>query len=177
MSNRGQLIVGAAIIVVGLIILIGNVLNINLWSICWPTALILLGLWVLFGPRLSGNSSEVTILPIGDVRRDESWDISDEDFWLFVGDIDLDLSQADIPLGETRFQIYSFAGDVELLVPPDVGVAISCTAFVSTVKAFGGVKESFLAPQHRTSDNYATADRKIRLNVTCFAGEVSLGKG
>ena len=174
MSNRGQLIAGVAIIVVGMIILIGNVFNINLWSICWPTALIFLGVWLLVGPRLRRNGPEVTILPIADVRRDETWDISDEDFWLFVGDIDLDLTQAEIPLGETRFQVYGFAGDVELQVPADVGVAISCVAFVSTIKAFGDVQEKFLVSQSSTSDNYATADRKIRVNVTCFVGEVKV---
>ena len=43
MRDKGQIIIGAVIVFVGLIFLIGNVLNVNVWAFCWPVGLILLG--------------------------------------------------------------------------------------------------------------------------------------
>lgn len=172
MRNQGQLLAGIIIIAIGVAILFGNLFNINLWAICWPAGMIVLGLWLLLRPKLAGPDTGVSLLPLGDVQRDGAWTVHDEEFWMFVGDIDLDLTQAILPAGETRFRVFEFVGDVELLARADVGLSISSTAFVSNVKAFGEKRESFLAPIHVTSDNYETAERRIKLEVLCFASDV-----
>lgn len=174
MRSQGQLVIGLGIIAIGVIILIGNVFDINLWGLCWPTALILLGLWLLLRPRMVREGAEVTLIPIGDVQRDENWDLEDEEFWVFVGDLDLDLARAEIPVGELNYRVYGFVGDVELIVPADVGVSVSSTAFVSTIKAFGDKQEHFLSPARVTSDNYDTAERRVRLEAYSFIGDVKV---
>lgn len=174
MRSQGQLIAGIAIILIGLVILFGNIFNINLWGICWPTALILLGLWLLLRPRMVSPGTHVSFVLIGDVNRDGAWEVIDEEFWMLVGDIDLDLTQAQVPVGETRLRVVKFVGDLEVLVPADVAVALDVHAFVSNVKAFGERSENFLAPVHLTSDGYAAAERRVRLDVLWFAGEVKI---
>jgi predicted membrane protein len=174
MRNQGQLVMGLIIIAVGVVILFGNLFNINLWAICWPTGLILLGLWVLVRPRMVRDGSEVTLVPLGNVRRDETWHVADEEFWVFVGDIDLELGRADLPVGETTFRTYGFVADVEIVVPAEAGVAVTSTAFVSNIKAFGDKKEGFLMPLHVVSDNYDTAERRVHLHCYSFVGEVKV---
>lgn len=174
MRNQGQLLAGIIIIAIGVAILFGNVFNINLWAICWPTGMILLGLWLLLRPQLAGPNTGVSLLPLGDVQREGPWTVRDEEIWMFVGDIDLDLTQAIVPPGETRFRVFKFVGDVELLAPADIGLSVSSTAFVSSVKAFGDKVENFLVPVHMASDNYETAERRVRLEVLCFVGDVKV---
>lgn len=177
MRSQGQLVAGVLIILLGVVILLSNVFNINLWGICWPSALILLGLWLLVRPRLVEQGTGVSLVPIGAVDRAGAWQVSDEEFWVFVGDIDLDLTVAEIPEGVTRLRTYGFVGDVELIVPRDVGVSLSSTAFVSDIKAFGDRHEHFLTPLHLDSDNYETAVRKIRLETHAFVGDVKIRQG
>lgn len=52
---------GLALVVVGLALLAGNLLNINIWAYLWPVALILTGLWILFGSRLRNNKEIETL--------------------------------------------------------------------------------------------------------------------
>jgi lia operon protein LiaF len=174
MRNQGQLIAGVAIIAIGLIILFSNLLDINLWGLCWPALLIVLGLWLLLRPQMVGRDAHVSVKLIGDFDRAGAWEPVDEEFWVLVGDIDLDLTGTSIPVGETRFRTYGFVGDVELIVPRDVGVAVTSTAFVSDVKAFGDRRETFLAPLEVTSENYAAAERKVRLLTYAFVGDVKV---
>ena len=177
MEKSGQLIAGTAIILIGLMLLVASLFDLPIWDLCWPTLLILLGLWILLRPRLAGPATGASLVPIGDIRRDEGWELENEEFWVFVADVDLDLRRADLPVGETRYRVTGFAGDVELLAPAEVGMAVNATAFVVTVKADGDKTDHILAPFHYTSDNYAAAERRVRLDVIWFAGEIRIRHG
>jgi lia operon protein LiaF len=63
---------------------------------------------------------------------------------------------------------------VRLIVPEDVGVSLSSSAFVSDVRLFGRKRDSILAPVRMTSENYETAERQVRLETTAFVGDVKV---
>jgi hypothetical protein len=74
--RRGNLIWGIIIIFVGILLLLDNLNilppNINVWTLIWPMALILLGLWFLVGPRLWGNRQlevEQVAIPLESARQ------------------------------------------------------------------------------------------------------------
>jgi hypothetical protein len=50
--SRGSIFFGIILLVVGIIFLVDQFLNIDLWLIVWPVLLILLGLWFLVGRNL-----------------------------------------------------------------------------------------------------------------------------
>jgi lia operon protein LiaF len=174
MRNQGQLFLGGLLIFLGLLFLFGTLFRINVWAFCWPIGLILLGAWILLRPRMIAPGTPVHVTPLGEINRDGSWRVANEEFWLFVGDAKFDLTHADIPIGETTLRLFGFVGDVELIVPQGVGVAVSSTAFVIDLKIFGQPKENFVMPYSYTSDDYATADRKVRLEVTHFVASVKV---
>jgi hypothetical protein len=60
MMRSGSLVWGLIIIVVGIMLLLGNLglLPVNAWQLVWPVVLIVLGLSFLFGPRLYGTRAE-----------------------------------------------------------------------------------------------------------------------
>lgn len=176
MRDRGQVFIGAAIILAGLVFLIGNQFNINVWAFCWPTALILLGVWLLVRTQRGVPDTGVRqrLLILGDMHRDGAWQVADEEIWVGVGDVDLDMLEAEVPLGETRIRILGFVSDVDILVPEGVGVSVSSTAFVSDAKVLGKKREGILVPVDVVSDDYETAERKVRLETTCFVSEVKV---
>jgi lia operon protein LiaF len=174
MRNQGQLFLGSVIIAIGVLFLIGNLTDIDIGAYCWPSAFILLGLWLLLRPRMIDPDVVLTQKLFGPIRRTGAWQVTDEEYWTFVADYEIDLTEAQIPEGETRLRAYGFVGDFDLKVPDDVGVSVSSTAFVSEIKASGHKEEKFLTPLRLQTDNYQTAQRKVVLELTFFVSDVKV---
>ena len=118
--------------------------------------------------RHAGKGGRLSERFIGDIKREGSWDVNDEEFRLFIGDIVLDMTQANIPSGETRLQAYGFIGDVKLTLPKGVGISVSSSGFITDSKILGKKKDQFLSSAKVNSENFEKASKKIRLETTFF---------
>jgi lia operon protein LiaF len=174
MRDQGQLLFAIIVIVIGIVFLVGNVLDVDLWALIWPVLIILLGVWLLLRPKLVSSDATVRQKLLGDIRLRGDWQVAEEDIWLGVGDVRLDMTEADIPLGETRIRVHGFVADVRLTVPQDVGVSLSSNAFFTEAKGLGRKREVFLSPLRIASENYETAERKVRLEMSFFVADVRI---
>jgi hypothetical protein len=174
MRNRGQVFVGAALVIIGVVLAIGTIFKIDLWAFCWPVALILIGVWFLVRPRFLSPGTFSNFHPLGGIRRYGSWTVANEEIWTFVGDVELDLVHADIPVGETTLRIYGFVGDVDVSLPADVGLSYTSTAFVTDSRVNERKLEGFIMPSSFTSDNYPSAEKRIRLETLFFVADVKI---
>jgi hypothetical protein len=172
MRNQGQLVLALLIIAAGFALLIGSILDINVWALCFPGALILLGLAILLRPQLVSSGPSAGYKVLGDIRRKGNWEVTDEELWIGIGDVSLDMTDAAIPAGETRLRIWSFVASVRLTVPEDVGVSVSSSAFVTDARFFGRKRDGILTPVRLRSENYDDAGRAIYLETTSFVGDV-----
>jgi hypothetical protein len=172
MRNQGQIFVGVAAILFGLLLGVGNLLDINVGILCLPMGLILLGVWILLRPWLAGPETELAVHIFGPIRRDGVWQVTDQEYWLFVGDVILDFAQAEVPVGETVIRLFGFVGTTRLYVPEGVGVAVSSTAMVTDAKVLGQRRERFVSLTCLDSQDYEMAERKIRLEVTAFVADI-----
>lgn len=177
MRNQNQFYLGIMIVAAGVILLLANIFRIDIGIFCWPLALILLGVFLLLRPRMVDPETTLTQKFLAEMERSGDWLVADEEMWYFVGDVDLDMSEATIPYGETRLRALGFVSDIELRVPKDVGLAVSSAAFVSDTSLFGQKEESFLSPLRFETENYKLADRKIRLDVTSFVSDIKVRRG
>lgn len=174
MQSRGQLLIGFFLILFGGFALLGAVTNIDIGDLFWPSMLIVLGVWFLVRPRIVKDGSEAHIQLLGDVLRSGKWDVISQEFWIGIADIDLDLTQAEIPAGVTTFRIVGFIGDIDLTVPKDIGVAVEAMGMVSTIRFLDRKGDYFLTPVHLTSDGYEAAERKVVLETTAFIGDLKV---
>ena len=175
MRNQGQIYIAVFIIIAGVLLLLGNLFNINIWAYIFPVGLILLGVFVLLRPRTVAPGTRSHMMLIGDFNRAGPGDLTDEEYWGFIVDANYDLTKYDIPPGETIIRGYSFIGDIEIFAPADVGVAIHGSSFITTLKVNGEKEEeSFLAPLHWKSDGYKMAERRVRFDLTQFIGDLKL---
>jgi len=172
MRTDGRIIVGIGIIAVGLVILVGNLLDVDLGFLCMPAILILLGIGLLLRPLLTSPDTAVRATVFGPVRRSGAWQVSDEEIWLFVGDVNLDFSQADIPPGETVIRVFCLVSSIRLIVPEGLGVQVSPLAFLADVTMLGKKRDIFLAQSSMSSEDYETAERSIQLQPTCLVADV-----
>jgi len=111
---------------------------------------------------------------LGDVHRAGDGQVRDEEIWLGVGDIDLDLTDADFPTGETTLRFFGFVSSVALLIPEDVGVSIASTGFLTDAKVLDRTQETFFATFRARSDSYEAAERKVRLELTFFVVDLKV---
>lgn len=174
MQNRNQVLIGAFLVLLGLGFLLANVLSISFWAICFPGGLILLGILLLLRPRLFGTESSSNWYLFGDVKRSGNWPVTNEEFWLLFGDTKLDFTQAQLPPGETTIHINGFIGDVDVTVPPDVGVLVSASGFIVDVRTPTDKIDRFLSLASTASPNYATAERKLHLSTIFFIGDIDV---
>ena len=175
MRNRGMALIGALLMIVGVLLLLSSLFDFNLWAVCFPLGLILLGVFVLFRPRLVGPDTTSHIAFVDEAERTGPWALANEEHWAFVLDGTFDLTQADIPPGETLIRAFGFVNDVDIVVPADVGLALDLASFVTSLKVDGGAEEdTFLAPIHWRSDGYKGLERRVRFELTQFVGDVKV---
>ncbi len=174
MRNSGQLIFAVVVILIGAVLLADSVLDVDVWTLAWPVGIILLGVFLLLRPKLVSTDTSIGYKLLGDIKRRGDWEVSEEEIWIGVGDVRLDMADADIPLGETCIRVLGFVSDVRLYVPQDVGVSVSSNAFYSEVKGLGKKREVFLSTLHVDSDNYEDAERKIRLETSYFVADIKV---
>lgn len=174
MNIRFELLVGSILLLLGLAWLGGNVLGIDIWSLCWPVALILVGLWLLVRPRMIKDGGRAQVLLFGDVRRKGSWNFTNEEIWMGIGDVDLDMSSASIPQGESILRVISFISDIDLLVPQGTGVSLTSYAFLTSYKFLERKRDSFVLPVEVESEGYAAAGQKIRVEAFGFINDIKI---
>ena len=164
-------------VVVGLLFLLGTLLQVNMWALIWPLALIVLGGWLLMRPRTAAPGTNADFRFLGEIRRTGAWQVAPEDLTAFIGDIDLDFRQAVAPEGETRLHLSGFIGDVHITIPAGFGLKVVSSAFVTDIRFMGQKHEGFLAPVEFSTPGYATAERKVLMETTWFVGDIKIREG
>jgi predicted membrane protein len=172
MRNSGVLFLGILLIFFGGLALVSQFFHIDFGTICWPVGLILVGLFMLLRPRLIPAGTNLDFRLLGDAKRRGTWTVQNEEFWSFVGDTRLDMSEAEIPAGETKLRVYGFVGDVRLRLPQDVGFCVNSVAFLSETRILGDKQDTFVAPFEFKTPGYETAERKIRLESWFFVANI-----
>lgn len=174
MRDRNALLVGVLLVGMGAFFLLGNVLHINIWALLWPLALIALGAAILLRPRLAGAEARGQVVLLGDLHRYGDWQVAPEEAWVGIGDVDLDLTHAVIPAGETVLGVRGLIGDVELVVPQGVGLAVNAGGLIGSVKEQGREHSIFLTTYRYASDDYETAERRVKIETGFLIGDVKI---
>ena len=117
-------------------------------------------------------------LAIGHVRSDMSgWALDDAVVSTVLGDISLDLRQADLPEGETQLTLLCWIGTIQVRVPREVGVDVTAQAIVGTVDVLGEREEGFVRDIHVQSEAYGQQPRRLQMRLSTFMGELLVVHG
>jgi lia operon protein LiaF len=172
--NKGTLAFGLVLILLGLMTLVGNLTGVNAWAICWPSALILVGVWMVLRPQMIESGVALQQKILGDVKRSGEWQVREEEIWLGVGDIELDMTQAEIPVGETKLRLFGFVNSIKVIVPETVGALVRSTAFLTDAEVFGREEDRFLSTFEERSADYEAAERRVQIEATYFVADLKV---
>jgi hypothetical protein len=165
MKPKTETYVAIGIILIGVLLLVANLTDTPIWPYLWPTALIVIGVWLVVRPRLRPSTKRATWRLLDGVHRRGTWQVTDEEIWFFVGDSTLDMREADIPLGETHIRVHGLVGEVDIHVPPDAGVRVTGQALVTDANDFGYSQQYILAPYETRTPTYDQAERRVHVDV------------
>ena len=174
MKNRGILALGSILIASGILLLLSSFFKIDAWAVLFPLILIGLGLWAIFRPKLGGEGSNIEFTLLGDMRRRPTGVLQDKDYWLMIGDLDMDLTSVEIPAGETTLRVVGFVGDLNFILPTDAAISMTAGAIAVDAKIDGHKQEGVFTPVHYESPGYAQSERRLRLDISMFVADVSL---
>ncbi len=175
MRNPILFLFGLATILLGVAFLFDNAFGFGLWRLLWPIALIVAGI-ALIAQRNKSSSfvGKRNHAFISEIQRNGRWLVADERFSAFIADIVLDLGDADIPKGETVYEMAGFIGDITIRVPDGVAVMLSSSSFISDVSVLGLQETGFFGPVTLQSDDYEFATRRIRIEARHFISDITV---
>jgi hypothetical protein len=172
MQNRTTLVIGIGLITLGIIAIFNTLFQINLWSILLPLLIIGIGLLIVFRPKTLDSNTNFIFKPLGDIDFLNSWQVSPQEIWFFVGSVELDFSQAIIPEGITQIKLFSFVGDIRIREPKSAGLKVSSKAFITDSKVHGHKQDHFLNTLNYTNPDYDNQSKKVIVDSWFFVGEI-----
>lgn len=114
---------------------------------------------------------------IGDVHMGkEHFQLKHTNISQFIGDTVLDLTNAQIPYGETKINISAFVGDIKVYIPDDMnlGVSVNSSSFIGDMQVLEQTRSGFMSNVQCKTPYYKEAGKKIRINVSAFIGDIKV---
>ena len=173
--NSWQLVFAVGFIVVGVLLLAGNLgLILFNWNILWSLVLVCFGGWLIwraFQPSMSPTSLRAGY-GIGDYHPDLTGkEIRRENFSHGMGNLILDLTRATIPDGQNTLRASHGMGDLRIIVPRDLAVSVKASAGMGEVRVFGERADGIAPGLVYRSDDFATATRKLEIQANVGLGD------
>ncbi len=183
--GRGDAFIPIAILVGAAAIMAGHlhIGHINGWTLVWAGAILFIGLEIL-APNLRRR------------RRGSHWGIGDLDIGAAipsasdhrrtrgggphhhlshaVGDLRLDLSEVQLPLGESTWVVSALIGDITVLVPEGLAVDVEAEVRVGDIRLFHQRADGFGRSMVFTTPGFDEADQKVNIRASVVVGEITV---
>ncbi|XID93286.1 cell wall-active antibiotics response protein LiaF [Paenibacillaceae bacterium WGS1546] len=116
---------------------------------------------------------------IGDTHfGSDYWELKPMSISHFIGDTTLDLTKAQIPVGETKIYVSSFIGDVKVFVPNDlsVGLQVESSCLIGDVKVLDQKRGGLFNQMTVETPSFGDTEKRVILIVSSFIGDVRVTK-
>ncbi|WP_223879913.1 cell wall-active antibiotics response protein LiaF [Paenibacillus spiritus] len=114
---------------------------------------------------------------IGDVHLGrEYFQLKHTNISQFIGDTVLDLTNAQIPYGETKINISAFIGDLKIYIPDDMdlGISVNSSSFIGDMEVLEQARSGFMSSVQFKTPYYKEAGRRLKINISAFIGDIKV---
>ncbi len=145
------------------------------WNIFWPVILILIGFNLLRGRSHSGGGGgRFTFMGGANVGGAQPWKLESGSYFAFMGGIDMDLTSAEIPQGETVLDLTAVMGGIDVKVPKDLAVVYEGSAVLGGV-TFKDQEDGGIIAGRRVEHNIDESTKSIvRIQARAIMGGVEI---
>jgi len=146
-----------------------------LWNMLWPVLLILVGISLLRGRRTASRSGGRTAFMGGITMGGETpWTLESSSYTAFMGGIELDLTAAEIPEGETLLDLTAIMGSIEVTVPKDLPIVYEGSAILGGVDFLGQEDGGILGSRRIEHQIHSGSDKRLRIQARTIMGGVEI---
>ncbi len=146
-----------------------------LWSILFAVLLIFAGLSFIRGHAAAGSSGGRWALLAGvNVGGSTPWKLESGSYFAFMGGIEMDLTAAEIPEGETVLDLTAIMGGIDVKIPPDLAVVYEGTAVLGGI-AFKDQEDGGIVASRKIGEpGEAAAGKFLRIQARVFMGGIDI---
>jgi len=111
----------------------------------------------------------------GSIRWDkEPWVLRDTSIWFAFGEVRMDLTLAIVEQPETTVLLQGGIGDIDIIVPEDMGVAIEASLVFGPLNIQMQREQGMMSKLHWKSANYDSSGNKVKLIVSYLVGDIDV---
>ena len=113
----------------------------------------------------------------GDLRLGgENWTVKPLNTSRLIGDTFIDLTKADIPAGETRFNLSTLIGNIHIQIPddPDLEILVDSSTLLGAMSLFDRKESGFFKHIHIQTPQYDFALKRLRIHANTMIGDFHL---
>ncbi len=199
MSAHRRPYLGAIILItLGILFMLNNLGVADFGTIIstyWPLILILIGVRIFFRYGRSSTQSSASasasistgatqelnasMINNSNVFGDVDLKINSKEFRggsisNTFGDMNIDLSEIALAEGEQLLKLDGVFGDLHVLVPKDIEIAVTTHSVFGDVRVLGNMKSGFGQDISYSSPNYSAASKKLRIVSHQVFGDVKV---
>jgi len=145
------------------------------WNLIWPIILILIGFNLLRGRAFSGGKGgRFTFMGGSNVGGAQPWKLESGSYVALMGGIEIDLTTAEIPDGETMLDLTAIMGGIEVKIPKDLAVIYDGSAVLGGVtfrdQDDGGIIGGRKVEQHIDG----SSEKIVRIQARAIMGGIEI---
>lgn len=107
-------------------------------------------------------------------RNHEAWELRSMSIWSVIGEIQLDLSLALADQKETTLVFQGIIGDIDLIVPEELGVKVKGTVLLGQTQVEEQRDAGIVNKLAWVSPNYETAEHRVNVEISYVVGDVNI---
>jgi|GEM_PF-209422 len=104
----------------------------------------------------------------------EPWVLQNLSIWSIVGEMNIDLSLAIIDEPETTMVFQGIVGDIDIIVPDDIGVRVDSTLIIGQTKIGYDQQDGLGTKMSWQSLNFDTAEHRVIITLSYLVGDINV---
>ena len=109
------------------------------------------------------------------IRWDKDpWVLRNMSVWSIIGEMNLDFSLAIIEERETILDFQGIIGDIDIIVPDDIGVKIQSTILIGQTRIGLEEQHGFITKMDWESQHFDTAAQRVIIRLSYLIGDVNV---
>jgi lia operon protein LiaF len=104
----------------------------------------------------------------------EPWELKNLSVWSVIGEIRMDLSLAVTNEPETTIVLQGIIGDIDLIVPEDIGVSVESMIWIGQTSVNQDRESGLCNKLQWKSPNYDTSEQRVNLLISYVIGDLDM---
>ncbi|MFW5986512.1 MAG: LiaF domain-containing protein [Halanaerobiales bacterium] len=176
-NKKGSLWPGFILLLLGLALLARNIgyLDFNtaiIWRLIPPVILIFLGFNLIKGGAFSKKSSWAVMSGIE--QKQSGWQLENKSYGAFMGGVELDLRNAEIPEGETVLDLTAVMGGIDIRAPENINIVLKNTSILGGAKLFQDDSGGILVNRELTYNSPEKTTKNLTIYSRCIMGGIEI---